>query len=77
MVNIIITLSDTGNKNLAKTKMELEKSGLTVTQVLKNIGIIHGKAEPGQMKKLAALRFVKSVEISKSMSIAPPDSLIQ
>lgn len=77
MINIIITLSDNKKWDLDMATKELEKSGLLVTQVLKKIGIIHGKAEPGQMKKIAALRFVKSVEISKSMSIAPPDSLIQ
>ena len=71
--NIVVTVSG----NIERVAERLRAAGMSVGQVLGEVGIITGSVDAGRRKSLAAVPGVLSVEIERNFQIPPPDAEIQ
>ena len=71
--NIVVTVSG----NIERVAERLRAAGMSVRQVLGEVGIIAGSVDAGRRASLAAVPGVLSVEIERNVQIPPPDAEIQ
>lgn len=67
----VVTLS--GHRPLAAVRTELEAAGLKVEQILEEIRVITGLADPSAVSKLRHTAGVETVEEEHQIDIGPPD----
>jgi hypothetical protein len=76
-VSVTVAIADSYLSKFGDVLKRTKRAGLDIEQALKDIGVLTGKID---FDKVAALRKVKgiaSVETSRSVHIAPPDSPVQ
>ncbi len=71
--NIVVTVSG----NIERVAERLRAAGMSVGQVLGEVGIITGSVDTGRRESLAAVPGVLSVDVERNFQIPPPDAEIQ
>jgi hypothetical protein len=71
---VVVTL--TGDRPIHEVAADLKAAGLTVDQVLKDIGSVTGSADPGAIERLRKVPGVADVSDDHGVDIGPPDASI-
>jgi hypothetical protein len=72
--NVTVT---TDGRDIDATVESLRAAGMTVTDVLREIGIVSGTVASADRDSLDGVQGVSAVETDQSFEIAPPDSDVQ
>jgi hypothetical protein len=76
-VNVTVLVNDEFGDRFADVVGGLEKVGMKVDQQLRTIRVISGSVDSAKVGALKQVNGVASVEVSRSIQIAPPDSDLQ
>ncbi len=77
VVEVTVSVADGHLSDLGKIVERCRQSGLNVTQILDQIGVIVGSIDPQRITALRQIAGVAAVEESREIGIEPPDSEIQ
>jgi hypothetical protein len=69
---LVITLS--GERPLGEVTAALEQGGLTIDQVLSEVGVVTGAAPASAAARLRSIAGVADVSVDHPVDIGPPDS---
>jgi hypothetical protein len=69
---LVITLS--GERPLREVTAELERAGLTIEQVLSEVGVVTGAAPASAAARLRSIAGVTDVSVDHAIDIGPPGS---
>ncbi len=76
-VNVIVTIGEEYKDNLVPVTEELTKCGMSISQVMSNIGVVAGSIANENIHIVKQIQGVMQVEEDRAYQIAPPDSVIQ
>jgi len=74
---VIVTIRSEDLAQIDDVAEKLQAAGLVIDNVLKTLGQVTGRTDPGKVASLRDVEQVESVSPQRSMGIAPPDSEIQ
>ena len=72
-----VAVADDHLDRFAEVVRRMERAGLKVDQQLEQVGVVSGSIDPAKLAELDRVDGVATVERSREIRIAPPDSDIQ
>ena len=76
-ISLLISVDDRHKDRLSEVIENCEKLGLKVEQRLDAIGVVTGSIDSANVDAIKQVEGVSSVEPSREIKIAPPDSKLQ
>jgi hypothetical protein len=72
-----VLVSTDDDADLAAVVEALRQAGLSVTEVLTEVGVVIGTADSDKLASLSAVPGVAEVEPQRTIQLPPPDSPVQ
>ena len=72
-----VLVDDEHIPRMADVRADLVRAGLAVENTLDEIGVIVGSIDEGRIAFLQNVHGIASVEVERSVGVAPPDSTLQ
>ena len=76
-VQVTISIGNAHMDQLEQISEQLTTAGLEVEQTLSTLGVITGSVETEKMSALSEVSGVESVELNRTIQLAPPDANVQ
>lgn len=77
MVRVMVSIVDDRLGDMSTVVEALRGAGLTVTEVLDNVGVVTGTVDSGAVASLSRVPGVADVETQREVRLPPPDSPLQ
>lgn len=73
-VDLTVMLDDKHAKDIDKVAKSLQKAGLQIQEVLREIGAVTGSALTSSLAKIEGVKGVSAIEKSRTVQLPPPES---
>ncbi|GAB4158913.1 MAG: hypothetical protein Fur0046_38420 [Cyanobacteria bacterium J069] len=76
-VHVTVSVADDHLDRLLEVADDLQKHGMTVEQIMDQVGIVTGSCAPAHLSALRQVSGVEHVESAHTFHLSPPNSKIQ